>query len=382
MDEFFKIGTLFFLGFVLLSLTYYLLTVTISLYQLLRANKPDKIFHPAISILKPLKGMDDCLEENLRSFFILDYSQYELLFGIMEENDPAIAVVRRLQKEYPHIESKLIINNRKTGLNPKISNLCNIFPFAKYDFILISDSNISVGRDYLREMAAHMQNPEVGLVTSLIRGTGALKIGAIMENLHLNSYIAGNVIAIQKLFHRPITIGKSMLFRKKTVQDIGGFSCFKDFLAEDHLIGVRIQDLGLKVQLSYYFIDNINEKWSMRKFVNRHLRWAKMRRHLNLTHYAVEIISNPISLAFFYGLSHPDSIGALIFAAVATVKIAGDAAMARAMKSDLKPIQFLLIPLKDLLIGGIWLIPFFSRHINWRGNRFRIMNQTALQSID
>jgi ceramide glucosyltransferase len=382
MDELLNIGAILLLGIVALSVVYSLLTAAISIFQLLRRNKPDKLFQPPVSILKPLKGMDDRLEDNLRSFFLLDYPRYQLLFGVMDDDDPAIEVVGHLQREYPHIDSRLVVNSRKAGLNPKISNLSNIFPFAKHDFILISDSNIRADKDYLSAMVAHMKNPDVGLVTSIIRGKGARRMGAVLENLHLNSYIVGNVIAVQKLFRRPVTIGKSMLFRKETVLNIGGFSCFKNFLAEDHLIGARIQELGLRVNLSYDFVDNINEKWSLGKFINRHLRWAKMRRHLNLAHYAAEIISNPISLAFLYGLCHPDSLGALIFAVVTVMKMSGDLAVARAMRSDLKPVQFLLIPLKDLTIGIIWAIPFFSRRISWRGNRFRITNQTALQSID
>jgi ceramide glucosyltransferase len=222
----------------------------------------------------------------------------------------------------------------------------------------------------------------VGLATPILRGRGPAKFGAVFENLHLNTYIAGNVIAVGRLFNKPITIGKSMLFRKTTIMNIGGFAAFKDVLAEDHLIGVYIKRLGLSVRLSHYYIDNINVTWSTGRFINRHLRWAKMRRHLNFGHYLIELLSNPIALSSLYFGIHPGLISASILLGISLIKIAADWALARSLHSDLKPVDFLLVPFKDLLLAIIWVVPFFSRHVNWRGNRFRIMNQTVLQSAD
>jgi ceramide glucosyltransferase len=148
---------------------------------------------------------------------------------------------------------------------------------AKYEQILISDSNVMVGKDYLKETARHMRDPRVGLVTNIIRGVRARSFGSLLENLHLNSFIIGSVCFLDHYLHMPCVIGKSMLMRKRDLEAIGGFNAVKDVLAEDYVIGKLIHEQGKKVVLSDYTINNINEFWSLRKFMNRHTRWGKLR---------------------------------------------------------------------------------------------------------
>ena len=336
---------------------------------------------PAVSVLKPLKGIDDQLEKNLQSFFTLDYPQYELLFGINNSDDPAIEVVRKLQQRYPEVSSRLVIDTRRIGLNPKVNNLENLYGQTNYNLMLISDSNIRVGKRYLQYMVSEYLKPDVGLVTSIFRGSFAQSLGSIFENLHLNTYIAPNVITIRKLFKKPITIGKSMLFNKDVIDKIKGFSIFGEFLAEDHMLGLHVQQAGLKISQSNYIIDNVNIKWSVSKFINRHLRWAKMRRTLNIGHYLLEPLSNPILMALIFMLVNLNLQGLSIFLAVTLIKTFFDMMNARFMNSDLKWYHGLLIPLKDLLIGLIWFVPFVNRTIYWRGNSFRISKGTRLLPI-
>jgi ceramide glucosyltransferase len=336
---------------------------------------------PPVSVLKPLKGIDDQLEKNLQSFFTLDYPKYELLFGINNTDDPAIEVVRKLQQRYPEVPSRLVIDTRRLVLNPKVNNLENLYDQTNYNLLLISDSNVRVGKKYLHHMVSEYLKPGVGLVTSIFRGSFAQSIGSIFENLHLNTYIAPNVMTIKKLFHKPITIGKSMLFSKEVIEKIKGFSIFGEFLAEDHLLGLHVKKAGLEISQSNYVIDNVNIHWSLNKFLNRHLRWAKMRRTINLGHYLFEPLSNPILISLIYMLTQINLPGLYVFMGVTALKILLDFLNARLMKSDLRWYHGLLIPLKDLLIGMIWFIPFVNRTINWRGNSFRISKGTRLLPI-
>lgn len=383
MDLLFKILASILLGAVAVSVIYSIISSIITVLALRRKSSSlGKKYYPAVSIMKPLKGIDDDLEENLRSFFELDYPKFELLFGVSEQDDPALEIVRRLQSEYPEIESRLIIDSRRYGLNPKINNLQNIYPWVNYDYILISDSNTRVAKRYLLEIMSLMNDGKIGLVTSTIRGIGARNSGAVLENLHLNTFIAGNVFTVRKLFGIPVTIGKSMLFLRETIEQIGGFRAFRDYLAEDHMIGMRIRALGLGVKLSSQFIDNVNVEWPIKKFLNRHLRWAKMRRNLNMLHYMSEVLANPIVLAIGYALVRFDLSALIVLSGVMFFKFISDTALALAMKADFKWYHYLLIPLKDLLVFGIWLLPFFSRRIVWRGNQFRITERTLLQAVD
>jgi ceramide glucosyltransferase len=365
---------------IIIGLVYTFINTIITLFELyLRKPGPQKsLAMPAVTILKPLKGWDDQLEENLKSFFELDWPKYELLFGVNHKDDPAIPIVKQLQRRYPHIDSRLIIDDSCIGLNPKINNLHNLYRKTKYEYILISDSNIRVQSNYLHEMMKHMLQPNVGLVTTTLRGTNARSIGSILENLHLNTFVVGNTFTVNDLFRIPITIGKSMLIRKTIVERLNGFSKFADYLAEDHLLGVYIQKAGMKIYHSTHIIDNVNQNWSMKRFINRHMRWAKMRKNLNLLHYAVEILANPILIALPYMIMRGDSLGIIHFTFITLTKILLDRTIAIMIHSDLKWYHYLLIPFKDIIIGIIWLFPFVDNKINWRGSVFRIKRGTRL----
>jgi len=345
-----------------------------------RLPRPDSL--PPVSILKPLKGLDDSLEANLRSFFELDYPRYELLFGVRDANDPAVALVKRLQAEYPEIDSHLVISKRQAGLNPKVNSLANTVRFARHDVFVISDSNVRVRRDYLADMVAHLERPGIGLVTSTIRAVGARSFGAALENLHSNTFISGSVRAMKRIFRIDITIGKSMCFRRATLRRIGGFEAFVDYLAEDHLLGVAVQELGQKVALADHPVDSVNRDWKVGQFVNRHLRWAMMRRHINLGHYFAEIFSNPIFFALLLlAWRHDDLAGNLLIGTV-TGKIALDLATAWTVGASRKLKHVVLDPLKDLVIAGLWFVPFISRVINWRGNYMLIGKSTTLSPVE
>jgi len=336
---------------------------------------------PLISIFKPLKGLDDNLEENLRSYFKQDYAQYELIFGLQSAVDPARMVVKKLKAEYPHISSLIVVNDFHIGLNPKINNLHNMQPYARGDYFLISDSNTRVAADFLRKMAAALQQPDTGMVTATIRGVGARQFAAVMENLHINSYIAPNIFVAKALSGIPVVIGKSILMRRSLLVEMGGFESFKNYLAEDYLLGLRTRKMGLNVKTIPVIIDNVNEKWSISQFINRHTRWAKMRRNMHLYHYLIEAVSNPIALSFVLMVLLGNSRGGVQFVSIVILKIMHDLYVSSLLKSDMKKRLFLLVPIKDLIIGLLWYIPFFSYKVNWRDNKFKIGHDSVLQPL-
>lgn len=365
------------------GILYSIISVLVTFYEL-NKEKNDKTkisaFKP-VSILKPLKGKDDRLFENLESFFKLDWPEYELLFGVNHLDDPAIEVVEHLMRKYPKVRSKLIINTQRVGLNPKINNLYNIYSESTYDLILISDSNIRVKPDYLTKMVKEIQNLNIGLVTTIFRGMGAKTIGSIFENLHINTFISGSVLTIKKLFNIPVTIGKSMLIKKHLIDDMGGFSVFSDYLSEDHLLGIFVKKTGMEIKHSAYLIDNINEYYSFENFINRHVRWAKMRRNLSLLYYSFEILVNPVFISLLFAFISNSIFGLCIFIVVSILKIVIDTAISIKIESDIKWYYYFLIPLKDILIGFIWLIPLIHNRVNWRGNIFQITKGTRLNPV-
>lgn len=337
---------------------------------------------PGVSIFKPLKGVDDQLEENLHSFFQLDYPHFQLVFGLADRHDPAVALVRRLQKAYPGVESTLVVSSKTIGRNPKINNLNNMLPRAHHPLLVINDSNIRVEPHYLRQLVPCVLQQGTGLVCSTIRGMGARRIGSILEILHLNGFVAGSIFLSQELVGITIPMGKSMIMRRSTLDAIGGFAAFKDYLAEDYLIGEAIQGLSLKTDVTAHTVDNINQNWSLVNFLRRQARWTRIRWHMRKGVYFSELLSNPVPLALIYGLLRWQQGGWIVLLASWCIRLLCDGLMCRILKSDTRWYHCLLAPFKDLLIFILWFVPFFSRRVSWRGNRFRIGRRTRLLPLE
>jgi ceramide glucosyltransferase len=342
---------------------------------------------PPVSILKPLRGLDDNLFDNLASFCVQDYPEYEILFSLQDRNDPAYKVAKKVQDKFPGKNISIIVERCNAGLNPKVNNLIPAYRKARYPYILISDSNVMVGNDYLREITRRMKDPDVGLVSNVIRGVGGRSIGSLLENLHLNSFILGSVSFLDRFLGMPCVIGKSMLMKKDDLEALGGLPAFKDILAEDFIIGREMHRAGKKVALSNYLISNINEYWSVKRFLNRHTRWGKLRWKIGGVRYFSEVLANPVFAAVLPVLISGPSRTALSFAAfVSLIKILGDFVIGRTVISRTAEYRthrtsaftYLLAPFKDILIGLLWFVPLLSSTVVWRGNRYVIGKDSRL----
>jgi len=341
--------------------------------------KPTPSDFPPISILKPLKGLEDNLFDNLESFCLQDYPEYEIICSLQDENDPAYKVARKIKEKFPDKPISIVVERCNRGLNPKVNNLFSAYRSSKYAAILISDGNVKVDKYYLREIALSLGKPGVGLVCNLIRGVGGRSVGSIFENLHLNSFILGNICLLDKYLNIPCVVGKSMLMRKTDLEAIGGFDGVKDVLAEDHFIGKKIREQNQRVVVSNYMINNVNEYWGLRKFINRHVRWGKMRWKIGGIRYLSELPINPVLISslplFLYGLT---GAALSLFIVACAVKVMGDFYLGRRIGTPLHPLFYLLSPIKDLLIGLIWFVPFIDDTVIWRGNRYLIGKDSVL----
>jgi ceramide glucosyltransferase len=353
----------------------------------------DQPFLPPISILKPLKGLDDNLFDNLESLCIQDYPCYEIIFALQDHNDPACKVAMKIKEKYPDKDITVLIKRCNAGLNPKVNNLIPAHKKARYEYILVSDSNVMVDKHYLREIVRHMERPDVGLVSNMIQGVGGRSFGAIFENLHMNSFVIGSVCFLEKFLRMPCVVGKSMLMRKRDLDAIGGFTGVKDVLAEDYIIGKKIREHRKQVILSDYVIKNVNEYWGIKKFLNRHTRWGKLRWRIGGMKYVSELFTNAVFMAFlpliFWGPTRMTISFALF---VSSLKVLGDLylnSLIQEHNSDnntdlepslppLSPLCYLLSPIKDLIIGIVWFIPLLSNTVVWRGNRYIISKDSAL----
>jgi ceramide glucosyltransferase len=346
-------------------------------FFLLSRKRRPAVPAPAVTILKPIKGVEPGLYANLASLAAQDYPDFEMLIGAEDARDPALTVARQVQHDFPAVRIKVFSGARRLGLNPKVNLLSHLADRAANDLVLISDSNVRVCPAYLRETAAEL-GPGVGLVTNVLVGTGSGR-GALLENLHLNSFVASAASLARVAAGRACVIGKSMLFRLSDLQKLGGFEAVRNVLAEDYVIGRSFELAGYRVALSPYLVHAINDGWTVERFVNRHLRWAQMRRRVSPLAYFGEVMLNPVLWIAISGCALAFSRRGLdlrLFAIGASgiaVKCASDALLSRRLSGRFpRPLAVALVPAKDLLIAGLWAVGAFRRKIDWRGNVLRI----------
>jgi ceramide glucosyltransferase len=343
---------------------------------------------PPITVLKPVKGDEPGLYQNLASLAQQDYPAFEILVGAEDARDPALEVARRVRADFPSVRIDVHAGARPLGLNPKVNLLSALFDRARYDTVLISDSNVRVGPEYLKETSAEMADPAVGLVTNIVVGEGA-GLGALLETLHLNSFVVAATSLARVAVGRACVIGKSMLLRRSDLDRLGGLREVRNVLAEDFLIGRLYELAGYRVALSPYLVRCVNEGWTLERFLNRHVRWAQMRRRIAPGAYLGELLLNPVLwitlAAFSLWASGPGNDLRLLAAAAAgvSVKCASDALLCRRLRGKLPRLtEVVLMPIKDLAVAFIWLVGCFRRRVRWRGNELRIERGSVLAAAE
>ena len=212
------------------------------LVRLLR--RPQKAEHLyGVTILKPLKGVDEGLEENLRAILRQDHPDFEVIFGCEDPNDPALSVARKVARECPGRRILVVSGGGGQGMNPKVRLLRYLVQFAAHEWVLISDSNVRPDPGYLRAMQERQIETGADLVHSILSGVGGESLGGRLEELQLNGWVAASICMID-LFGKPCVIGKSMLLRLSALGAVGGFEAVRDILAEDYILGVQLHKTG------------------------------------------------------------------------------------------------------------------------------------------
>jgi ceramide glucosyltransferase len=330
---------------------------------------------PPISILKPLKGTDPEIYESFRSYCLQDYPEYEVIFGVSDPKDAAIESVKALQREFPDRRIQLLVSPKILGANVKVSNLAQMMTEARYQHLIVSDSDIRVAPDYLRRVTAPLADSRVGMVTCLYRGVSAATLGSRLEALGISTDFCAGVLAARQLeggIH--FGLGSTLAFRRAELEKIGSFNSILDYLADDYELGKRIADLGFSVSLSDVVVETYLPAYSLRDFFAHQLRWARGVRDARAGGY--------FGLAFTFGilwalLAVAASGGALwswgTLASTLFLRFVLALVMGWKVLRDPQVFRYAwMIPLRDLVAVVVWIVSLGGHTVTWRGDRFKL----------
>lgn len=327
-----------------------------------------------ITIMKPVKGVDQGSFENFASFCQQQYAgQQQLLFCIADQQDPAVPVIQEVIRRFPEHDISLNINPAIHGPNHKISNLINGFHLVKHDLIMICDSDIRVPPIFFTSVCRHFNRNDLGLVTSPYRSSTVHGPVTAIEGLAFSTEMIPNVVTAIRLEGLSFALGAAMTFRKEALTAIGGLESLVDYLADDYQLGNKIHRAGWRLQMDDLFVESMLRPESLRSIFLRQLRWSRTMRVSRPGGYLASGITLP-GLALLLALIVSPPQGVLIATLLLyLIRLVVSTCFSRCYTKDrLLPRWWWLLPLRDLLAFFTWLLAFCGNRVTWRDNRFII----------
>jgi ceramide glucosyltransferase len=334
---------------------------------------------PAVTILKPLCGAEPETYECLRSFCDQAYPDFQIVFGVRSETDPAVAIVRRLQKEFPQRDLQITADRKQHGSSPKVSNLINMMSLARHDFLVLSDSDVRVTRDYLIRIIAPLLDVDVGIVTCTYRGNPRTGLWSILGSMFINEWFMPSVRVAAMAGSRSFSFGVTIAMRRQVLTSIGGFKSIANQLADDYRLGELTRRLGLRTVLSDVVVETCVAERSFTDLVQHELRWLRTIRALRPLGYGFSFITFSVPVALMATL--------LAGGAAAAIGMLGVTALARVMlhaatrKRGTAITQLFLLPLRDLLSLGLWSWSFITRRVRWRDDHYRVSRDGSVLPV-
>jgi ceramide glucosyltransferase len=334
----------------------------------------------SITVLKPLCGVEPDLETNLASFYNQDYAgRVQLIFGIQNAADPAAGVVHRLIERFPERDIELVVDPTIHGANRKISNLINMLPRARYDVIVLSDSDIRVTPDYLRVVVSELSVPGVGLATCLYRGIPIAGLWSNLAAAAINQHFLPSVLVGLKLGLAHPCFGSTLGLRAETLRRLGGFQAFSDQLADDYAIGAAIRRLQLKVAIPRLLLGHTCSEQSLGELLGHELRWARTIRSIDPWGYAGLLATNPLPLALIAAALQGFGVAGIGLIALALAcRLLASLQMPAMHGGGERSVLPWLSPLRDLLSFAIFLASFMPLPVSWRGHRYELRSDGTL----
>jgi ceramide glucosyltransferase len=356
----------------------YCVLIVVATRRFLSATLPAPGNKPPISVLKPLCGHDDGLEENLRSFMVQDYPEYEILFGVHRPNDPAVAVVEKIIGEFSgRISARLIITGESPIPNAKAFSLNRLVREARFDVLVMSDSDVRVTPSLLSHLAQEFQDDRVGLISCPYRAVPGKSLWSRLEAIGMNTELLGGVMVARMIEGMRFALGCTVAVRRSVLEDMGGFGYLQEFLAEDFVIGQRAAELGHGVLFSSYVIEHRIGSQSMMHNLGHRMRWARSTRRSRPLGYWGQIFTYPLPLALLLCAVYPTAWPVLFL----TLIMRAGAAFATAGNIVHDPItqkEWWLLPVQDVIGFFVWISGFVGDKIVWRNRKCTVLRDGRL----
>jgi ceramide glucosyltransferase len=331
---------------------------------------------PPVTIFKPVHGMEERLDQNLESFFQQDYPEYEIIIGSRSEDDPAILVAETIRRRYPQIKSQIVIAGPPEWPNAKVFALDRMIAVSRNNFFVISDSDVCVGPDFLRNVIPPLFDRKLGLVTCLYRGDPTADFWSLLEALGMSVEMSSGVVTADMLEGIRFALGPAVALRRDSLDAIGGIRETADYYSDDYVLGNKIWAAGYKVIFSHYFVHHVLTPRSLLRTLGDQLRWMKSTRHSRpLGH-----IGSGLTFAVPFGLLGLIAatalgefrVGIAFLAAALLNRIAQSIVVGWWLLRDVRAFKFCwLYPLRDLQGFGVWIASFLSHNFYWRGEIYR-----------
>jgi len=365
----------------LAPLAYYIVATTAA-FRFLRRKQgsnsertnSQKSFTPPVSLLKPVHGVDFGSVENFESFCRQNYPDYEILFAVNDESDPAVPLIREVAARFPERNIHLISGAPQIGANKKVNNLIELTRAARHEIIILTDGDVRVLPNFLREVVAPFADPKIGAVTSFYRGIAQDSLGAELEAVGAASDFFAGVLVAEWMEGMTFALGASIATTKSWVAKIGGFEAIADMHSDDYELGHRIAKAGGKVVLSRELVWTMYPAQSARGFWNHQVRWSRTVRLCRPLSFIGLLFTHGLPWAIAAALVAPtQSIAAAYLAAylilrlgmawTVGVRVAGDEIVRK---------KIALVPIRDAIHFVVWVASFASNKISWGGEQFNM----------
>jgi len=335
---------------------------------------------PAVSILKPLCGAEPETYACLRSFCDQAYPQFQIVFGVCDANDPVLAVVSRLQREFPQIDMAVAVDHSQHGSSRKVSNLINMLPLVRHEYLVVSDSEVRVDPDYLAQIIGPLLDDGVGIVTCAYRGYPRRGLWPLLGSMFINEWFLPSVRVAAMTGSRAFAFGATIALRRAVLERIGGFTAIANQLADDYRLGELTRRLGLRTVLSEVVIDTWVAEGSFGGLVRHELRWLRTIRALRPSAYCFCFITFGMPVAALGALlagGAAPAVGMLWITVFTRLTLHG--ALRRGGSGVW---QIAVVPIREALSLGLWLWSFFTRRVHWREERYRVTRDGSVQLVE